>query len=174
MKKTLLTFLMFFPLIQGFSQVIDVSIGAVTRFSCPNFLDMTYDELKANGFFMMSQYSTSGSEQTVYTININDSTLVRKWTEKNGVRIAKTHKILEVIELDLEKEWFWVHVEWNETDANVFTNGCTRNGEDGTCVVVIINPTVYTGYEAWDDIRWIPKIYNIGFAGLMKDFEVKN
>ena len=175
MKKVILTFILtlLFSVV-GFSQVIEMSLGGVTRFGFPNFLEMSWSELKEGGYVSQSPRSTSGLEQTIYTLNMNDGILVREWTEGNGVRVSKTHKILETKELDLEGERFRVNVEWNESNAEVFTNGCTYNGEQGTCIVVFANPTVHTGYEEWKNVDWVPELYVIGFTGLMNHFTVVN
>ena len=158
-----------------FSQVIEMSLGSVTKFICPNNLNKPYSQLKADGDFIMHQFSSNGElEQTVYRLNMINGVLVREWFNDDSVRVTKTNKIIEVDNLDLQGEEFEVKIEWDDDEAHIFTNPCTEDGVDKTCIVVLIHPSTTDGYERWNRVgNWKPNTYNIGFTGVMESFEME-
>lgn len=176
MKKVILTFVLtlLFSVV-GFSQVIEMSLGSVTKFICPNNLNKPYSQLKEDGDFIMHQFSSNGElEQTVYRLNMINGVLVREWFNDDSVRVTKTNRIVEVVNLALENEEFEVKIEWDDDEAHIFTNPCTEDGVDKTCIVVLIHPSTTDGYERWNRVgNWKPGTYNIGFTGVMESFDMK-
>lgn len=176
MKKILLTFLMFFPLIQGFSQVWYTKHDTVYVMALPI--------IEEYGWMQVSEAMTSEDRidyggwnrdmiALEYTIDFDNMIFERKWKLSSGKDTIATHEIDMVTQLDKENEMLEFWFDWDDRVSSFFITDYTNSEGRGFGLFFYPDEDYESSVFTFKDRpKWVHGKHLLGFTGRVVELEI--